>query len=364
MLKYYQHTHNLRTTYLFGIPLFKRIRKVYGECAGGGVFVRYVYKFLNFTYYRTQSVLEPSLQITLINSEWQRRIIEFLLECEDSTYKLLALCKGLDEKSIENVFRILSRLKTHEHITTLTTEEREIRRKLTEEFHPQIFELKKDIFAYNGYFLPIHHFEVGVFYHKHSLQETFSKETLQRIRQKDIIDVGGFIGDSAIIFEREFTERNIYSFEPTSKNYALMQETLRLNNSKRIIPINQGLGSKDEILKIRFYGSASHIDLQGQGEDLESISITTLDEFVRKNKLEVGFIKVDIEGFEQEFLKGARETIESQKPAMLLSIYHNGSDFFDIKPMIESWDLGYRFKIVKPIDYTISIETALFCEVI
>lgn len=36
MLKYYQHTHNLRTTYLFGIPLFKRIRKVYGECAGGG----------------------------------------------------------------------------------------------------------------------------------------------------------------------------------------------------------------------------------------------------------------------------------------------------------------------------------------
>lgn len=212
--------------------------------------------------------------------------------------------------------------------------------------------------------MPIYHFEVGVFYHKHSLKEAFSKETLQRIRQKDIIDVGGFIGDSAIIFEREFTERNIYSFEPTSKNYALMQETLRLNDSKRIIPIHQGLGIKSENLKIRFFGGASHIDLRGQSEDLESISITTLDEFVRENKLEVGFIKVDIEGFEQEFLKGARETIESQKPAMLLSIYHNGSDFFDIKPMIESWDLGYQFKIIKPIDYTISIEAALFCEAV
>ena len=115
MLKYYQHTHNLRTTYLFGIPFFRRIRKVYGESAGG-----YIYKFLNFTYYRTQSVLEPSLQITLINSEWQRRIMKFLLECEDSTQKLLAFCKNLDEKSIENVFKILSRLKTHEDITTLT----------------------------------------------------------------------------------------------------------------------------------------------------------------------------------------------------------------------------------------------------
>ncbi|WP_297570126.1 hypothetical protein [Helicobacter sp. UBA3407] len=49
---------------------------------------------------------------------------------------------------------------------------------------------------------------------------------------------------------------------------------------------------------------------------------------------------------------------------MLLSIYHNGSDFFDIKPMIESWDLGYQFKIIKPIDYTISIEAALFCEAV
>ncbi|WP_298495543.1 hypothetical protein [Helicobacter sp. UBA3407] len=85
-----------------------------------GVFVCYIYKFLNFTYYRTQSVLEPSLQITLINSEWQRRIMKFLLECEDSTQKLLAFCKNLDEKSIENVFKILSRLKTHEDITTLT----------------------------------------------------------------------------------------------------------------------------------------------------------------------------------------------------------------------------------------------------
>ncbi|WP_300744318.1 MULTISPECIES: FkbM family methyltransferase [Helicobacter] len=149
--------------------------------------------------------------------------------------------------------------------------------------------------------MPIYHFEVGVFYHKHSLKEAFSKETLQRIRQKDIIDVGGFIGDSAIIFEREFTERNIYSFEPTSKNYALMQETLRLNDSKRIIPIHQGLGIKSENLKIRFFGSASHIDLRGQSEDLESISITTLDEFVRENKLEVGFIKVDMMALSKSF---------------------------------------------------------------
>ena len=38
-------------------------------------------------------------------------------------------------------------------------------------------------------------------------------------------------------------------------------------------------------------------------------------------------------------------------------------DFFNIKPMIESWDLGYEFKIVKPVDGAIILETMLIAEV-
>ena len=96
---------------------------------------------------------------------------------------------------------------------------------------------------------------------------------------------------------------------------------------------------------------------------IEQTHIITLDGYTKENNIEVGFIKVDIEGFEMEFLKGAKETIARDKPAMLISIYHQGSDFFDIKPLIESWNLGYKFKIHKPIDHSIIAETALYCEV-
>ncbi|WP_237416290.1 FkbM family methyltransferase [Helicobacter saguini] len=92
--------------------------------------------------------------------------------------------------------------------------------------------------------------------------------------------------------------------------------------------------------------------------------IITLDSYVEQNNIDVGFIKVDIEGFEQELLKGAFKTIKKFKPAMLISIYHNASDFFEIKPLIESWNLGYTFKFHKPVDGSISIETALYCEVL
>ena len=79
--------------------------------------------------------------------------------------------------------------------------------------------------------------------------------------------------------------------------------------------------------------------------------------------IEVGLIKVDIEGAEQDFLAGARKTIEKHKPVLLMSIYHNADDFFDIKPIIESWNLGYKFRIHKPVDYSVSREVLLIAEV-
>lgn len=63
------------------------------------------------------------------------------------------------------------------------------------------------------------------------------------------------------------------------------------------------------------------------------------------------------------FLQGALETIKTQKPAMLLSIYHQASDFFGIKPFLEDLGLEYKFKVYKPIDGSVSGETCLFCEV-
>ena len=106
------------------------------------------------------------------------------------------------------------------------------------------------------------------------------------------------------------------------------------------------------------HGDSSFVlNLTDKSNQCETVQIITLDEFVRENKIEVGFIKVDIEGFEMEFLKGAKE-----KPAMLLSIYHQASDYFGIKPLIESWNLGYKFKIHKSIDMHLTLETVLFCE--
>ena len=148
-----------------------------------------------------------------------------------------------------------------------------------------------------------------------------------------------------------------------------MLKTIELNHSKNVVPVKMGLGSKDEKLYIKLfhnhYGAnrvASNQNVPENSDDYEKVSITSLDNFVEDKDLDIGLIKVDVEGFEPEFLKGAYNTIKKHRPAILLSIYHNTSDFFNLKPLIESWDLGYSFQLSHPVDGGLWGETILICE--
>ena len=287
--------------------------------------------------------------------------------------EMFSLCKNLKPQNQNWLLQQIARAKKcYEerlaNFTDLTDAEIAEMERIHADFLPNIHQLSDSLFAYQNYFLPLNHFEVSVFWHKHNLQ-ILDEKTLEKMRQKDFIDVGGFVGDSAIIFEREFCDKKIYSFEPTTLNHERMLKTLKLNDSKRIIPVKKGLGNKNAEVQIGIscrngLGSSTvFLNKGNHTESVEKIQITTLDDFVRENQIEVGFIKVDIEGAEMQFLEGAKETICRQKPAMLISIYHQPSDFFKIKPLIESWGLGYRFKIHKKADFTLLEETALFCEI-
>lgn len=284
--------------------------------------------------------------------------------------KAQRLCHNMDLQSKNIVYQIISRTKaaalsSTQKIFHLTQREKDALKHIENDFFANICEITPEVFYYQGYFLPTKHFEISVFYYKHGL-DSFSPQTLAKIKNLDVIDVGGFIGDSALIFQ-SFTNKNIYSFEATSHNYNLMLQTLKLNNTNRIVPLKKGLGSEKTTMTISILDSASSLirdnTLYGSTQS-EEIELITLDSYVKEHDLKIGLIKVDIEGFEMDFLKGAKETICSQKPAMILSIYHQASDFFDIKPLLESWNLGYTFRVYKPIDYNISLETTLMCEVL
>ncbi|MDD7346186.1 FkbM family methyltransferase [Helicobacter sp.] len=353
---------------IFGRSILAREKIIIGYKGGGIVEVFVKYQIFGRTIYKTiQNFKDTSY--TTINigySGIQAQLAKDIATDQDINTKILNLCKGLDEKSIETLTTIISRLRTahifHKKTWDMLTEaEYQELNCIRMEFYPNIHQLSPTLYAYKNYFLPTDYFGISVFWHEFSLKK-FESKTLLKIKHRNIIDAGSMVGDSALIFQK-YTDKNIYAFEPTNENYEFLLQTIKLNNATRIIPVKKALGSEPSQAQISIDGECSSIIFNNNTAS-QNVEVITLDSFVHEHNLEVGFIKVDIEGFEQEFLKGAKQTITEQKPAMLISIYHQASDFFEIKPMIESWNLGYSFKIIKDVDHNVASECALFCEVI
>ncbi len=287
----------------------------------------------------------------------------------DFKEKFLSLVKGLDEESVRTVVLALKRLTELKasQVRVLPgytkAEEKEIQ-ELLNDFEKEIIRLSEGCFYYKGYMLPTSRFEACVFSDRCGLG---SVEHPERFKEKDIIDAGAFIGDSALIFA-EMTNKKVYAFEPTKENYDNMLKTIELNNAMSVVPCHYALGKeKGQVEMTNSIVSSTNAYVETSTmpyTSTETVEVITLDEFVRENNLEVGLIKVDVEGAEQQLLAGAMETIKTQKPVLLFSIYHNASDFYNIKPILDGLNLGYSFKIRHPKIDTVLMETMLIAEVL
>lgn len=289
----------------------------------------------------------------------KRNYMDFFNNFKES--EINNLLSGLDSESQKTVNKIVYRLnklkkENFEDIDIFDEYEQQQQLDLFENFYSKIQKIDDNLFAYKDYKLPIKHFEASVFYNFHCIDKFISKE---KIYNKNILDVGAFIGDSALVFQ-SLRPSNIFSFEANPLNFDLMLRTFELNNLINVHPYCEALSDAKGSVQLSIDGSCSSI--VSNQTNILNVTSNTLDNFIENNNLQIGLIKVDIEGGEPYFLKGAQNTIRKQRPYMLISIYHNWSDFVNIKPIIESWNLGYNFQVVKAIDKSIVLETLLLCE--
>lgn len=281
----------------------------------------------------------------------------------------LDLISGLDYESRETVTRIHRRiemfLEAGGKIDIFTDTEKERLGYQMDWYQNNVFHLGEDLWAFGGYFLPqsVTQHLTHQFFDKYGTNQIENKE---KIINKHIIDAGAYIGDSLLILS-PLTHKQVHCFEPTTKTFEAINKTIKYNDISNAIPVKAALGDKTG--KSRFFVMSadmgkldSIIEASSQEYEQEEVDVMTLDSYVENLNLEVGLVKVDVSGAEQLFLDGAKKTIVSQKPTLLISIYHNPEDFYFIKPIVESWDLGYKFKIHKPIQRDIIGETTLICE--
>jgi FkbM family methyltransferase len=176
----------------------------------------------------------------------------------------------------------------------------------------------------------------------------FSNQAIrQYIANKDFIDGGAYIGDSAAVFAKYYFPRKVYSFDISKKIFDKYVQTMTQNKipDDKYEFINMGLFDKKCETLIK--------DDAHQGTNLYSkgsavCKLCDLDSFAQTHSLNIGFIKSDLEGVGLDGLKGMVQTIKKDRPVLSLAIYHNPIEFFDMKIYLE--------KIVENLDYTIHIK--------
>lgn len=165
----------------------------------------------------------------------------------------------------------------------------------------------------------------------------FVPEECLNLKEKDVIDGGGFCGDSAVAF-CDYSPRKVFSFEPGPESFFLMRQIVELNaREDKIETVPKALARETGTSVL--YTAGGEDDGAGfRKQDHKStieVPCTSIDDFVEHHQIKPGLIKLDIEGGELDAIYGAVKTIRSFTPVLIISVYHRALDFFEIKPLLE-----------------------------
>jgi FkbM family methyltransferase len=142
------------------------------------------------------------------------------------------------------------------------------------------------------------------------------------LRGREIVDIGANIGNHSRYFLEYLDSSFIYSFEPDSNNFEFLKSNV--NSSKSILH-NIALGNEDKevgLLNFNDYNCGQRVVVDGSG-----FRMMRLDDFSFKD---IGLIKIDVEGYEVEVLRGGELTIKNHRPVIFMERNKEASDFLKL----------------------------------
>ena len=164
-------------------------------------------------------------------------------------------------------------------------------------------------------------------------EQYFDKELIPNIKNICFVDGGGYVGDTTSEVITNFPDfKKIYLIEPISENIRIAKR--ELGHFRNIEFLICGVSNKKETLY--FNEEKSFSTLYGKGT--QSVQVDTIDNLINEK---VDYIKLDIEGAEQDAIDGAKETIKQYKPILAICIYHKAEDWYKIPQKVLAVESAY-----------------------
>ncbi len=167
----------------------------------------------------------------------------------------------------------------------------------------------------------------------------FDMELLSNLANEVFVDVGTFTGDSVIDYINTYGEnsyKKIFCYEMDEAN--LQKAKNNLKNYKNVIFKHNAVSDKKNIYNYDFAVDSSANCLNKSGHNV--VEGVSLDEDISFE--DISLIKMDIEGAEKNAIIGAKNIISKKTPKLLISVYHNNTDLFELPKIIKEYNPKYK----------------------
>lgn len=165
-----------------------------------------------------------------------------------------------------------------------------------------------------------------------------------------VVDCGSAEGFFA--FKYQHTAGRIYALEPLPLFIDSLHTLFRESSTVRVLPVAAGHACEKAYLDM----SADDTILDGTirtdrlHDNTIEVSVVTLDSLFADQGIRIDYLKADIEGFEENMIRGALKTIRESKPKIAITTYHEGQDYEKLIALIKGVVPEYQY-LVKGIHY-------------
>lgn len=192
-----------------------------------------------------------------------------------------------------------------------------------------------------------------------------------------MFDVGAHVGETALALALEFPEAAIHAFEPVEAIFRRLERNCR--NYPNVICHHAALGARNEtrIIALRSNEVSCGMNQMGRlaGENTpaelrERVTIQRLDDVCHQFSVrQIAFLKIDVEGFELEVLRGASEMLKLRKIQTVIAeaAFSNTDEqhahFDDVRGMLEPFGFvlaGYYDPTYRPESGRLDFSNFLF----
>lgn len=152
-------------------------------------------------------------------------------------------------------------------------------------------------------------------------------DLLPKGRRGTLLDIGANVGTHAIAFAHSFGR--VHSFEPNARLWENFEKNIAINKLPNVVLHRIGLADRDEELPLFLiskdnFGLGTFSTVEQYDLPLEAsqnANVVSGDHYLSLHQIDrVDAIKLDVQGFEPEVLRGLNQTLARDKPVIWLEV--------------------------------------------